>query len=61
MSKAIQIGEQAKRILKDTMVVDAFIDVEKAIHSAWADSESAEVRDKLWYTLEGLKRFLWSF
>tara|TARA_R110002020_G_scaffold287099_1_gene502593 strand:- start:34158 stop:34403 length:246 start_codon:yes stop_codon:yes gene_type:complete len=58
---AIQKAERAKIILADTLVVDAFSEMEEDIMDLWKNESSTDLREELWYTLKGLERFKTKF
>ena len=51
-------GEQARRLLEDPLLQEAFVTVEAALHDAWeaTDDDATAQRERLWLMLKLLGR-----
>ena len=50
-------GHRAKAILEDPTVTEVLELIEVTLHEQWGLSPTAEQREEIWYTLQGLRRF----
>ena len=50
----IRIGEEAKRVLKNESVQEAFKELEEFHIGLWKQAETTEVRERQWHMLEAL-------
>ena len=53
----IQEGQAAKELLANPLLQESLQTIESALIEQWALSRDTSVREELWYTLQGLKRF----
>lgn len=53
----IQEGQAAKELLQHPLLQDSLQTIESALIEQWTLSRDTSVREELWYTLQGLKRF----
>lgn len=53
----IQRGHEAQVILTHPLVEEAFNTIEDALRETWEASTDPSVREELWHTLKGAKRF----
>ena len=53
----IQEGQVAKELLQHPLLQDSLQTIESALIEQWVLSRDTSVREELWYTLQGLKRF----
>lgn len=50
-------GREAQEILNHPLIADALETIDKLISEQWQDANDPSVRESLWYTLQGSKRF----
>ena len=54
---SIQSADHAKRILEDTIVVEALQKIEDGLVQIWRAARSSDDREEVWYTLRGFELF----
>lgn len=54
---SIQRAARAVQIMEDTLVIEAFADIEKSLHEMWKLEGVPEARVELWHTQRGLDLF----
>ena len=57
MSK-IEEGQAADKLLANPLLQESLDTIESALIEQWTESRDTLVREELWYTLQGLKRFV---
>jgi hypothetical protein len=53
----IQKGQAAKKLLANPLLQESLETIESALIDQWMLTKDTSVREELWYTLQGLKRF----
>lgn len=53
----IQTGQRSDELLNDPVIQTALELVETTLINEWKSAQSTEVREELWYTLQGQTRF----
>ena len=54
----IQEGQAAKELLANPLLQESLQTIESTLIDQWTLSRDTSVREELWYTLQGLKRFV---
>ncbi len=53
-SEMIQRGEQASRLLGDSLLQEAFEAVEREYLKAWRNAPTQEIREHCWHSIHGI-------
>ena len=53
----IQKGQAAEELLANPLLQESLQTIESALIDQWQESKDTLVREEMWYTLQGLKRF----
>lgn len=56
MSK-VEEGQAASKLLANPLLQDTLVTIETALIEQWTVTKDTLLREELWYTLQGLKRF----
>jgi len=54
----IQEGQAAKELLANPLLQESLQTIESALIDQWTLTRDTSVREEVWYTLQGLKRFV---
>jgi hypothetical protein len=52
-----QKGQAADKLLADPLLQEALETIASALIEQWQETKDSTVREELWFTLQGLKRF----
>jgi hypothetical protein len=53
----IEEGQAAKELLANPLLQESLSTIESAIIEQWQETKDTLVREEMWHTLQGLKRF----
>lgn len=53
----VQRGQRSEQLLTDPLLVETLELIEEAIIEQWTGTNDTTLREQLWYTLQGQKRF----
>ena len=54
---SIRKGQLSKELLDNPLLKETLEIIESALIDQWKDSNDSKVREEVWYTLAGLRRF----
>lgn len=57
MTNTVEEGQAAKKLLQNPLLAETLTTIESALIDQWKVTSSPDIREEVWYTLMGLKRF----